>query len=57
MAKPYVNFIAQWKVVRVSDGKVVAPCASDQDPDFLEYIDWINEGNEPDIDETPEELV
>lgn len=36
------------EVVRVSDGKVVAPCQSAEDPDFLAYIRWVMvEGNQP----------
>lgn len=34
-------------IVRDSDTKVVAPCQSDQDPDFVAYIDWVNAGNQP----------
>ena len=34
-------------VTRLSDGKVVAPCQSELDPDFLEYIEWVNAGNQP----------
>lgn len=35
------------EIIRDSDGKTVAPCLSDQDPDFLEYNAWANEGNFP----------
>lgn len=36
------------EVVRVEDGTVVAPCQSDQDPDFLAYTHWVMvEGNQP----------
>lgn len=34
-------------IVRDLDGKVVSPCLSDQDPDFLEYCAWGNAGNSP----------
>jgi hypothetical protein len=34
-------------VTRNSDGVVVAPCQSDQDPDFLAYIAWVEAGNQP----------
>ena len=35
-------------VIRDGDQKVVAPCQSDQDPDFCEYIAWVMvDGNEP----------
>jgi hypothetical protein len=36
-------------VTRISDGKIVAPCQSDQDPDFRAYIDWVEVGNQPTI--------
>jgi len=39
-------------VTRISDGKIVAPCQSDQDPDFRAYIDWVKAGNQPTILET-----
>jgi hypothetical protein len=35
------------EAVRLSDGKVVAPCQSADDPDFIAYIDWIYAGNQP----------
>lgn len=34
-------------VTRNSDGKVIAPCQSYNDPDHLEYIDWVEAGNLP----------
>lgn len=34
-------------IVRVSDGKIIAPCESPTDPDFLAYLDWVNQGNQP----------
>ena len=43
----YEVSISLGTVTRLSDGKVVAPCQSDKDPDFVEYIDWVNAGNEP----------
>ena len=55
----YIIKTALGQVIRTSDGKVVAPCQSNQDPDFLEYIEWIKlkdvDGkliNEPVIDDT-----
>ena len=36
------------EAIRLMDSKVVAPCQSDEDPNFTEYIDWIMvEGNQP----------
>jgi hypothetical protein len=35
------------EVTRDSDGVVVSPCQSVEEPGFIEYIAWINEGNHP----------
>lgn len=35
------------EVIRLSDNKVVAPAQSVDDPDYGEYINWINAGNSP----------
>jgi hypothetical protein len=43
----YTLTVNTGEVTRNSDGKVVAPCQSADDPDFVEYIDWVNAGNEP----------
>ena len=49
----YTIKTAQGLVIRDSDGKVVAPCQSSQDPDFLAYQEWVNTpGNKPTIDDT-----
>jgi len=41
------------QVIRNSDGKIVAPCQSAEDPDFIAYCQWAKiEGNEPIIDQT-----
>jgi hypothetical protein len=34
-------------VIRLSDAKIVAPCQSEFDPDFIAYIEWVNAGNQP----------
>lgn len=36
-------------VTRNADGKVVAPCQSVEDPDFMAYIAWVEAGNQPDL--------
>jgi len=41
------------EVVRVSDGKVVAPCQSVDDADFVAYIEWVNAGNQPVVIDQP----
>lgn len=48
----YTIILDQGIVRRNSDGKVVAPCDSAQDPDFVEYIDWVHAGNQPVIFDT-----
>jgi len=41
------------QVIRNSDNKVIAPCQSAEDTDFLAYQTWVNTpGNEPIIDDT-----
>lgn len=45
----YTISLVSGEVTRVADGKVVAPCQSAEDPDFLDYITWVMvEGNQPD---------
>jgi hypothetical protein len=34
-------------VIRDSDRKLVAPCQAADDPDFLDYLAWIQDGNQP----------
>ena len=43
----YTLYSNTGQVVRHSDGKVVAPCQSISDPDYVEYVTWVNDGNEP----------
>jgi hypothetical protein len=45
----YTIILYEGTVTRNEDGKVVAPCQSDQDPDFRAYIDWVEAGNQPAI--------
>ena len=45
----YTLSISEGTVTRESDGKVVAPCQSAEDPDFVEYINWVNAGNQPNV--------
>lgn len=35
------------EVFRDSDNKLVAPCDSTDDLDYISYIEWINDGNQP----------
>lgn len=49
----YTIILNEGTVIRDSDGKTIAPCESALDPDFVEYINWVNAGNEPIIIDTP----
>lgn len=48
----YTIILNQGTVIRDSDGKIIAPCESELDQDFVAYIDWVNSGNEPIILDT-----
>lgn len=37
------------EVIRDSDGVVVSPAQSTDDPAFIEYIEWVEQGNEPTV--------
>jgi hypothetical protein len=50
----YTIILDEGTVTRDSDGKVVAPCQSTDDPDFVEYNAWIESGNTPLILDTRE---
>lgn len=39
--------LATGEVTRDADGLVVAPCQSADDPEFVAYVAWVNEGNAP----------
>ena len=52
ITKMYTIILDQGIVIRDSDGKIVAPAESDQDPDFVEYNNWANAGGQPTIYDT-----
>lgn len=53
----YTIILDQGIVIRDSDNKVVAPCESAEDPDFVIYNAWANTpGNMPTIYNTIEEV-
>ena len=52
MAETYTIILDEGLVIRDSDGKQVAPCQSDQDPDFLAYNEWANAGGQPTLLDT-----
>lgn len=43
----YTINTAEGTVTRDADGKVVAPCQSADDPDFVAYCEWVAQGNTP----------
>jgi hypothetical protein len=48
----YIIILDEGLVIRESDNKVIAPCESAEDIDFIAYIDWVNAGNQPTIYDT-----
>ena len=44
-------------VVRTSDGVIVAPAQSIEDPAYVEYINWVNAGNSPTYIDVPDTVV
>ena len=43
----YTIILDEGSVTRDADGKVVAPCQSAEDSDFVAYIQWVEAGNQP----------
>ena len=43
----YTVVLDEGIVIRDNDGKIIAPCQSVDDPDFVAYGAWVNAGNEP----------
>lgn len=52
----YTIILDEGTVTRDSDGKVVAPCQSAEDPDFVAYINWVEAGNEPTVYNTASDI-
>lgn len=50
----YTIILDQGTVIRDSDGKIVAPCDSELDPDFVTYQNWVESGGLPRILTTAE---
>lgn len=42
-------------IIRISDNKQIAPCNSAQDIDFLMYIEWVEQGNQPEFEGVEDE--
>lgn len=53
----YSIILDQGIVYRNSNRVVVAPCSSELDPEFRDYIDWVNAGNQPTIYDTDPDFV
>ena len=49
----YLIHLQTGSVIRKSDGKEVAPAQSADDPDFVEYQQWVFAGNEPEVLDLP----
>ncbi len=45
----YILILDEGTVIRLSDNTTVAPCQSETDPNFIEYNQWVAEGNSPEI--------
>lgn len=43
----YTIILNQGHVIRDIDQKIISPCDSVDDIDFIEYQNWINQGNNP----------
>jgi hypothetical protein len=52
----YTIILDEGIVLRDIDQKVVSPCQSSEDVDFLSYQEWVNSGNEPAIYNTRSEI-
>lgn len=52
----YTIILDHGTVTRDSDGKIVSPCESALDPDFIAYVEWVEAGNTP-IIIPPTEIV
>ena len=48
----YTIILDQGIVTRDSDGKVIAPCQSADDPDFVAYNQWVEAGGQPTVYDT-----
>lgn len=48
----YTHILDESVVIRDSDGAVVMPCISAQNPDYLGYVEWCKKGNKTSVIET-----
>jgi hypothetical protein len=47
MSETYSYYPDYGSVIRDSDGKLISPCQSAEDQDFLDYLAWVQDGNQP----------
>ena len=52
----YTIILDQGIVVRDADKVIVSPAESAEDPKFIEYNNWVNNGGEPRVVNTASEL-
>ncbi len=52
----YTIILDQGIVIRDSDGIIVSPVESAEDPKFIDYINWVNTGGIPRIVNNESEL-
>lgn len=48
----YTIIVDEGLVLRDSDQLIICPCQSVEDEDYVEYINWIKNGNQPIIYDT-----
>lgn len=50
----YTIYYHTGEIIRNSDGKIISPTTNSVDLDYLAYLDWIIQGNTPEIGEISE---
>jgi hypothetical protein len=53
----YTIILETGTVIRDSDGVIVSPCQSVDEPNYSDYINWVNAGNSPAVGEHVEPKV
>lgn len=52
----YTIILDEGLVIRDSDSLQIAPCSDESDQNFLDYIEWVNSGNQPSVFNTRSEI-
>lgn len=52
----YTIILDEGLVFRTSDQSIVSPCEDENDQNFIDYINWVNEGNNPIVYNTRSEI-